>query len=73
VQSAGQIGAAVGLAIAVTVCTAHGEAGADAVGDGVAHSALTGTMLPIFTIAALTMVPALANALFGFRSSRSSR
>ncbi|MGW0804082.1 MFS transporter [Nonomuraea sp. NPDC002799] len=56
VQSAGQIGAAMGLAVAVTICTAHG-----------AHPALADAMPPIFVTAATLMIPALVNSLRGFR------
>lgn len=63
IQSAGLIGAAIGLAVAVTICTARARhtGGVDT------HSALPDTMMPIFLTATVIMLPALANALIGFR------
>ncbi|MFF5207067.1 MFS transporter [Streptosporangium sp. NPDC000396] len=65
VQSAGQIGMAIGLALAVTVFTAHSHdrlsAGADsptALSDGIGR---------VFLVSAMLLVPVLINALTGTR------
>lgn len=60
VQSAGQIGAALGLALVVTVC-------APAV-DGGGAMALAGGVSQAFWLALALMVPAAANALIGMRA-----
>lgn len=60
VQSAGQIGAALGLALVVTVC-------APAV-DGGTTAALAGGVTQAFWLALALMVPAAANALIGMRA-----
>ncbi|WP_326740971.1 MFS transporter [Streptomyces sp. NBC_01022] len=60
VQSAGQIGAALGLALVVTVCAPAA--------DGSGAAALAGGISQAFWLALALMVPAAANALIGMRA-----
>ncbi|MFG3141756.1 MFS transporter [Streptomyces sp. NPDC048211] len=60
VQSAGQIGAALGLALVVTICAPAA--------DGSGAAALAGGVSQAFWLALALMVPAAANALIGMRA-----
>jgi MFS family permease len=71
VQSAGQIGAAIGLALAITTATAHADtkmaAGTEALAalsDGIGHA---------FLVAAILIVLAVLNAVIGLRPRRRTR